>query len=567
MTSRPRARWRRFGQVAALGVALGLLVGGAGAALQQQPASAHAYVISSTPANGAELKIAPTTVKVTFDEGVTLPGTSDEATVIDAAGKRVDTGKPQLNASRNTLTIGIEPGIAKGAYIASWSVISADTHPVGGSIQFGYGVPATAVAAPASPTPSAFLSLLVGLAKGLLYLALVIGLGVPPAAALLGAALDERRGVVRVARIGIGAAVAASVLQLVLQHLWESGALATFAASSYAIAVYARIALLAIAGIAVGPAAADRPRRAARVVFLAAALVAVGTVVINGHGGAHAWWYFASTALHATSAVAWLGGLTVLGWLLLRGRLSADRLRRMPHWSLYAGVSVAALALSGVTQGIVEVHYPAALVTTQYGWMLIIKLALVVVVLALAVQGHFWVRAETRAAQGAGGHRADAQPAPGRTAALRNRVRWEAGVAASVVIVSGVLSSIAPAAADYAPTVTRHEKIGPYQVTLEVSPARQGPETLRITVLEPSFNAALPDSLDVELSQPGGPVKSLAVQFPYRIAGVLHPGKPTPVTFTSAAVSVPRTGEWTASVTVVASALEQYTADLSYRVQ
>lgn len=563
MTSRPGARRRRFAQVAALGAALGLLFGVTGAVLQQQPASAHAYVVSSAPANGAELDSAPTSVRVTFDEGVTLPGTADEATVLDSSGARVDTGEPHLNAARTTLTIGIKPGIPKGAYIASWSVISADTHPVGGSLQFGYGVPATAAAAPDAPQPSALLALFVGGAKGLLYLALVIGLGVPPAALLLGAAADERRLVLRVARVGVAAAAAASVLQLVLQHLWEAGGLATFATSSYSLAVYVRVIALAVAGIALGPASADRPRRTARYAFAAAALVAVGTVVVNGHGGSHAWWYFASTALHAISAVAWLGGLTVLGWLLLRGRLSAERLQRMPHWSLYAGVSVAVLALSGVTQGIVEVRYPAALVTTQYGWILIIKLALVAGVLGLAVRGNLWVRHEARAATGA----PDARPAPGRTAALRNRVRWEAGVAASVVIVSGVLSSITPAAADYAPTVVSHQKIGPYRVTLEVAPARTGPETFRITVLEPSFNAALPDSLDVELSQSNGPVKSLKVQFPYRIAGVIHPGKPTPVTFTSAAVTVPRTGEWTASVTVVASALEQYTADLSYRVQ
>ncbi|AYG02182.1 copper resistance CopC/CopD family protein [Gryllotalpicola protaetiae] len=563
MTSRPGARTRRFAQVAALGVALGLLLGVAGALAHPRAASAHAYVVSSTPANGAELTAAPTTVRVSFDEPVTLPGTADEATVLDESGARVDAGAPRLDAARTTLTIGIKPGIPKGAYIASWSVISADTHPVGGSLEFGYGVPATAAAAPETPQPSAVLSLFVGLAKGLLYLGLVVGLGVPPAALLLGAAADERHLVLRVARLGVAAAAAASVLQLVLQHLWESGGLATFAASSYAIAVYARIVALGIAAIVAGPAAADRPHRTARVVFAAAGLIAVGTVVVNGHGGSHAWWYFASTALHAISAVAWIGGLTVLGWLLLRGRLSADRLRRMPHWSLYAGLSVAALAASGITQGLVEVRYPAALVTTQYGWVLLIKLALVAVVLALAVRGHFWVRAESRAGDGA----ADAQPAPGRTAALRNRVRWEAGVAASVVVISGVLSSITPAAADYAPTVTAHEKIGPYRVTLEVAPARTGPETLKVTVLEPSFNAALPDSIDVELSQPGGPVKSLDVQFPYRIAGVLHPGRPTPVTFTSAAITVPRTGEWTASVTVVASALEQYTADLSYRVQ
>ncbi|MFT8636863.1 MAG: copper resistance protein CopC [Pseudoclavibacter sp.] len=583
MTSRAAVggRSRRLIGTGLLGAALGLLLGLGAVWLQPAAvASAHAYVVSSSPTDGEELKAMPTAVRVTFDEGVTLPGTPDEATVLDATGQRVDAGRPVLNADRTTLTIPVKPGQSKGTYIASWSVISADTHPVGGSVQFGYGVAASPSAAPADRSPSAALSLLVGVAKGVLYLGLVGGLGLLPAAIVLGAEASERRRALHLTRIGLAVAAGASLLQLVLQYLWNAsgaapqtgvalaGAVGTFARSSFAIAVFARLVLLGLAagaaGLFVRGWSRGRFRGRGLAGFVAIGLGAVATVVVNGHGGAGQWWQFVSTLLHASAAIAWIGGLVVLGWLLLRGRLTAARLQRMPYWSIYAASGVGVLALSGIVQSLIEVRYPAALFTTEYGVILLIKLGLVAVALGLGLLGHRWTRAELGYARDPAD---EGRPAPGRTARLRSRVRWEAGIGAAVVIVSGVLSSISPAEAAYSPTATARSEIGPYRVTMEVSPARRGPQTFRVQVVEPNFDSAFPQSVQVQLSQPDGSVQNLKLQFPYRVAGVIHSGRPTPVTFTSAAVNVPQTGTWTATVTVVVSRLEQYTADLPYWVQ
>jgi copper transport protein len=579
MTSRAAVggRSRRLIGIGSIGAVLGLLLGLGVVWLQPAAsASAHAYVVSSSPTDGEELKAMPTAVRVTFDEGVTLPGTSDEATVLNAAGRRIDAGRPTLDAGRTTLTIPIRSGQPTGTYIASWSVISADTHPVGGSVQFGYGVPVSTSAAPSDRSPNAALSLLVGVVKGVLYLGLIGGLGLLPAAVVLGAGASERRRALRLTRTGLAVAAGASLLQLVLQYLWNAsgavsrtdadlaGAVGTFARSSFVVAVSARLALLALAVVAAGPFARDPSRVRAPVVFVALGLGAVATVVVNGHGGAGEWWQFASTLLHASAAIAWIGGLVVLGWLLLRGRLTAERLQRMPYWSIYAAGGVGVLALSGIVQSLIEVRYPSALFTTEYGVILLIKLGLVAVALGLGLLGHLWTRAELRYARDPA---EEGRPAPGRTARLRSRVRWEAGIGAAVVIVSGVLSSISPAEAAYSPTATVRSEIGPYRVTMEVSPTRRGPQTFRVEVVEPSFDSPFPQSVQVQLSQPDGSVQNLKLQFPYRLAGVIHPGRPTPVTFTSAAVNVPQTGRWTATVTVVVSRLEQYTADLPYRVQ
>lgn len=557
---------RRLARLAGLAAVLGVLL----VLLPVQSASAHAYVLGTSPADGVETQRLPATVRVTFDEPVTLPGTTGDATVLDAAGDRVDTGEPRLTADRTVLVIGLRPGLPHGTYIASWSVVSADTHPVGGSIQFGYGVPAAATVATPPPTPSPALTLLAGLVKGVLYLGLVLALGVLPAAALLGADDREHRTVVGLARVGGLVAIAASLAQPVVQYLWDasasrsvSGATAVaFAGSSYALAAYLRLAALIAAVLALPRTASSRPVR--YLPFAAAAVVAIGSVVVNGHGGAGPWWRFVATALHAVSAVAWIGGLAVLGWLLLRRRLTAERLRRMPRWSLYAGLATVVLVLSGALQALVEVGYPGALVQTPYGIILVAKVVLVVVALALGASGLLWTRAQLRPA---GPGAAEGRPAPGETARLRGRVRREAAVTAAVVVLSGVLSSITPARDSWAPDHTVTTTAGPWRLTVEIGPTRRGPETFKVTAVQPTFNSPLPESVGLELSQVDGPVRDLEAQFPYRLAGVLRPGTPTPVTFTSAALSVPRTGEWAATITIVVSEFEQYAATVRYRVQ
>jgi copper transport protein len=585
-------------------------------------ASAHAYVVATRPSNGAEVRSAPARIEVTFDEPVTLPSAKGSASVVDSAGRGVDSGAVRLTDGRRTLVIGLRPGIAEGSYIASWSVVSADTHPVGGSIQFGYGAPAVPTAAAPTRRPSASLELAVGAVKGLLYLGLVVAFGLLPAGLVLGADTGERRVLWRAARIGAAASVLASVLQVVTQYLWDASAvpggatwagLRTFAGSAYGEAVLVRVGLLAVALAALPPPrvggspalrsggspgplrsggaslpfgsggpppprsdgrrppprfAARLPRgRRSRAAWWAPegalALAVLGSVVHNGHGGTGARWYFASTLLHVAAVVAWLGGLAVLGWLVLRRRLSLERLARLPLWSRYAATSVGLLALTGVSQGLVQVRYPAALTGTTYGGILLVKLALVAAALLLGLRGNRWIG---RQLAGRAGHAADGRVAPGETARLRGRVRAEAGIGAVIVVVAGVLSSTAPAATAYAPTRVVHATIGPYAVTIEVGPARRGPQSFRVTATGATAATAPARSVRLDLGQAAGAVRALPVGFPYRLPGPIRAGQPTASTFASASVDIPRTGTWTGTLTLVASATEQYTADFHYQV-
>lgn len=555
----------------ALAVLLGVLaVWGVVAA---PAAAAHAYVLTTVPANGAEVPSAPTRIVVTFDEPVTMPSATGVASVIDSDGNHVDDGSAQLRDGGRTLVVGVRSGVPKGAYIASWSVVSADSHPVGGSIQFGYGVPAVSAAVPPAPEPSTGLQLLVGLVKGLLYLGLVVALGLVPAASVLDAEPGERRLLRRAARVGVGLAILASALQVGTQYLWDASALAggptwrglrEFAGSAYPVAVAVRVVLLAAIAVVLPRAAstgrAAAIRWAATVVLGLAVLV---TVVENGHGGAGEWWRSAVTVVHAGAVVAWLGGLAVLGWLVLRRRLPVRRLRRLPRWSAYAGACVGLLVGTGLVQALVQVGYPAALVDTTYGATLLVKLALVAAVLALALRGRSWIRRElvqTAGDPGAG------LVTPGRTALLRRRVRTEAGLGALVVVVSGVLSSTPPAVTAYAPTRVVHATIGPYAVTIQVAPARRGPQSFRVTAEGATAGTPPARSIQLDLGQETGSVQALPVTFPYRLPGAIAPDRPTPLTFVSSAVDVPTTGPWTGTLTVVAGETAQYTDAFTYDV-
>lgn len=107
------------------------------------PASAHAYIVQSSPTAGATLAQAPAVVSIQFDEPVTLPdGPAIE--VVDAAGRRLDHNDAAIDPNDATTVIAHLSRLTPGAYRVRWRVVSADTHVVHGIFTFGYGAAAGA---------------------------------------------------------------------------------------------------------------------------------------------------------------------------------------------------------------------------------------------------------------------------------------------------------------------------------------------------------------------------------------------------------------------------------------
>lgn len=91
-------------------------------------ASGHAKLLRSSPADGDVLERAPRTVVLTFDEGIETGFVRLQ--VLDAAGRRVDTGEPYHPGGREELVaVRLRPRIT-GRFFASYRVISDDGHPV-----------------------------------------------------------------------------------------------------------------------------------------------------------------------------------------------------------------------------------------------------------------------------------------------------------------------------------------------------------------------------------------------------------------------------------------------------
>jgi copper transport protein len=178
--ARGRAALRRL-LPALLLAALALLL------LPASPASAHAVLVSSDPADGARVAAAPAAVRLTFDEAVSLP--PDATVVLAATGQRVDEGPARLDG--RVVVVPLRSAVPAGVYSVSWRLVSADSHVVSGSIRFGVRRDADAVQGPVvagSPLDPALAA-----ATGLTYLGLSLGLGVPAAAAVLWPAVRTRR--------------------------------------------------------------------------------------------------------------------------------------------------------------------------------------------------------------------------------------------------------------------------------------------------------------------------------------------------------------------------------------
>lgn len=106
-------------------------------------AQAHTALISSTPANGAVLDAAPTSVTFIFAEAL-IP---DLDTVSINNDKGVNVSSQKVTPTGDQLSITWPSDLPAGKYEVAYRVVSEDGHPVSNSITFEYGEPAPVASA------------------------------------------------------------------------------------------------------------------------------------------------------------------------------------------------------------------------------------------------------------------------------------------------------------------------------------------------------------------------------------------------------------------------------------
>jgi copper transport protein len=110
--------------VASLGLAFSLA----------SPAWSHAVLLGSTPAAEASLDVSPTELVFKFNENVGPIFIK----ILDRTGAEVG-DLSDWTVDGNDVLTKVNAELPNGTYIATYRVISADTHPVGGSVVFAVG--------------------------------------------------------------------------------------------------------------------------------------------------------------------------------------------------------------------------------------------------------------------------------------------------------------------------------------------------------------------------------------------------------------------------------------------
>jgi copper transport protein len=346
--------------------------------------SAHASLVAADPADGSVLATAPKTVHLRFNEPVTPAAIS----LVDASGRIRD--DVAVHAVDQTITMTSPETLPHGTQIVSYRIISADGHPVAGSLVFSIGEVTGAAPAPAADGARA---VLIWLARLGVYLGLFVGVGGVFFASWIGQGTCGTSAMVGALRTGLASAVASLGLQgldllnlplagIVTPAPW-TGALATSLGTSL---------LIAIAVMAVAYFALHRPTTTLPRVLILVAMAGVGlSLAATGHAATAPpqWLTWPSLFLHGIGVAYWVGALAPLAAM---ARRRPDTLPSVLYrFSTLALPVVGLLVLTGLGLSVIQLESFGALFETGYGILLSIKLALVVLLLALAALNRFYL--------------------------------------------------------------------------------------------------------------------------------------------------------------------------------
>ncbi len=388
----------------------------------------HAQLDASTPAEDDTLRLPLDTVRLEFSARVMVDATRlvlvrpDRDSVVLAA---------RSGSADGSVIVAAAPSLGAGAHVLRWRTTSADGHVLSGAIPFlvspeavpsppAMTDPDSARAAPIlvveAPPPSTtdfapILPLLRALGTGLL-LALAGGLlfasrSVPAADALQ--------------RLLTAFALAAPFAVFAELVTWTTHVAGTVDLS-VSLQLATGKALLARMVLAAAALAVWVLTRSAR----AAALLAFVAVLAGGALG-HAAAVSSALAIplravHMAAAAVWLGGLITLSSMLRSGPARLPQLRAVSTAALW---SFGVIAVTGLSQALVLLGSPAALLQTGYGRVVLVKATGLI---ALAAFGYRHRRIIATL------------PKDGDGAILRSSVRLETVVFIGLIVVSAALS-------------------------------------------------------------------------------------------------------------------------------
>jgi len=505
-------------------------------------ARAHASLVQSEPANASALAQAPGALTLRFNEDVT----PTRIELVEADGSKV--APRAVHAGGATLTVQLPP-LGEGSHALSWHVVSADGHPVAGVVTFSVGTAAAQpTSASVSPRMAGSLAAAIWLARIALYIGLFVGVGgvfftawITSAGARPGVDSDHVTGRIVDGALLLGLLSAAAspglqgadmlglgAAQSMGWHIWRTGA-----GSPYGIT-------LGIAACAMGLALVARPVRrpgAARSASLLA-LIGVGlALAASGHASTASpqWATRAAVFLHATGVALWVGALLPLAGALRAGSLLGPRV--LARFSRLVVYPLAALVLTGLTLAVIQLGDFSALPGTDYGRVLVLKLALVALVLLLAAANRW--RLTGAVARGEAG-------AAGR---LRRSIAVETAMLLAILAVVALWRFTVPPRslvhADHAAATQESRQLQLHHaramVNLQLTPGRAGPVSITASIRGGASAALDARQVSYTLANSTVGIEGLHAQ-----ASQVSPG-----VWRADGVLIPTAGRWTVRVTIL----------------
>jgi len=454
--------------------------------LLPERAWAHAHLKRSEPAGGSELATPPRVIRLWFSEQPELSMTF--ASLKDSAGKAFALSLAEREKSGAMgIAFNILSALPPGRYALTWRTAASDGHPSQGKFTF------VVVSGPASesapfaghakgadsigPMVSAGSTALPGIgadldaddsdaagspgnsiARGLLFVGLLVLIGaVSFKVFVLGGAgaipLELRERMTRrAATLGMASAALVIVAALVRLRL-ESQMMSAMPDMpgmkgmtvremvmrtdwGFAFRLQVAAALAALLGLAL----ALRRVRGAWFGAGASALVLAITPALGGHAAASPRFtslMIAGDWLHVLGGASWLGSLLsvmVIGVPIALTLPPPDRWASISSlvnaFSPVALVSAAVVVASGVFASWVHLEHLSALWQTNYGRTLLVKLALVLITLAIGAYNFKRVQPQLSNETG--------------TLRLRRSAAAELGVGFLILLVTGLLTGISP---------------------------------------------------------------------------------------------------------------------------
>lgn len=533
------------------------------------PASAHAALLETSPAEDEVLDAVPDSAELRFNEPVEL---IDGAIRLFPSSGDVQTLEAQTRD--HSVIVDLPQELPDGTYSLTYRIVSADGHPVGGAVTFHIGEESDSAPAPTTPdadstptsTETAVIILTVMQYLGLLTFA---GLLFFDAMVRRSPARPDRT-TRRVAHWGIGLGVMASFLLIPVSALRITGQALTSIVdlSSWVLGIRVAPTILAAVVLLAGSLALllFGRRRRSRVAPRAAVIVAAVTVaspVLVGHSQTMEpiWLMSAADIGHLLAGSFWVGG--VLGLVLTLRSMSPHRpgitsdvdaaLAVVERFSRFALYSVILLAASGTLMAVLIFSEPNKVITTGYGRTLLIKLIIVAAIITVAA----WNRKRILPSI------ATEPRSYERWGHLCQTLSYEAALLIAVISVTGFLSNSSP----------DHQHQDQTQQESVASEISFGAESQGLVIdgqVDPGATGA--NTFTFDLTYNGEPVSSDDVEVSARLPEQqLGPLSTTPM-FDSetgkytAQLTLPTSGDWEVQVSARVSRFEQPIALVPVRI-